>query len=243
MRIVYGINPVREVLKTDPRRVEKIYHSTDKGLVKDLVTKAGKSRIKSELIDRGDLAKLAGSEYHQGVMVQIKGEFKYLVLEDIINKESDTFKLILILDNIQDPQNLGSLIRASVGAGVTGIIIPKDRSVDVTPAVSKASAGATEYVSIAKVPNIASAIREIKKANIWVAGLDGKGGRSIYKEDLKRDLAVVVGSEGDGIRRLVKEECDFLINIPMSNSFESLNAAQAGVVALFEAKRQFSLKD
>ncbi len=241
MRIVYGINPVREVLKTDPRRVEKIFYSSEKGLVADLVTKAAKSRIKSELVDRGELAKLASTDYHQGVMVQIKGEFRYVVLEDIIQKPADPFKLILILDNLQDPQNFGSLIRASVGAGVSGIIIPKDRSVEVTPAVSKASAGATEYMDIAKVSNISSAIRDIKKANIWVAGLDGKGGRSIYKEDLKRDLAIVVGSESDGIRRLVKEECDFLVNIPMENSFDSLNAAQAGVVALFEAKRQFSL--
>lgn len=241
MRIVYGINPVREVLKTDPRRVEKILYSTEKGLVAELVKMAAKHRIKAELIDRGDLAKLATSEYHQGVMVQIKGEFRYIAMEDIIEKDAEPFKLILILDSLQDPQNLGSLIRASVGAGVSGIIIPKDRSVDVTPSVTKASAGATEYMDIAKVSNIASAIRDLKKANIWVAGLDGSSGRSIYKEDLKRDLALVIGNEGDGIRRLVKEECDFLVKIPMDNNFESLNAAQAGVVALFEARRQFSL--
>ena len=244
MRIVYGINPAREVLKTNARGIEKVLYTLPKtspnSAAADIVKEAKGRGVKTIETDRKELDKVSDSPQHQGVVLLVRQDYEYKVFEDIVDNEGTPHKLIVLLDGITDPQNFGSIIRASVCAGATGIMIPKDRSVAVTPVVTKASAGATEHIDIAKVTNIASAIRDLKDANIWVGGLAGGEGEDIFKSDLKRDLAIVVGSEGDGMRRLVKEECDFLLSIPMSGGFDSLNASQAAVVALFEARRQSS---
>lgn len=145
---------------------------------------------------------------------------------------------MLILDSIEDPQNLGSLIRTANSAGVHGVIIPKDRASSVTPTVVKTSAGATEHTMISQVTNIAQTIEMLKKQGIWVIGIEGDAKQSIYKTDFNIDVAIVIGGEGKGIRRLVKEKCDFLASIPMNGQVSSLNAGVAGAIAMFEVLRQ-----
>jgi 23S rRNA (guanosine2251-2'-O)-methyltransferase len=139
---------------------------------------------------------------------------------------------------VQDPHNLGSLVRAATVAGAHGVIIPKHRASQVTPAVTKASAGATAHIPIAQVTNIARALEALKEEGVWVYGLEAGAKAGIYSADLTIDAALVVGSEASGVRRLVRERCDFLVSIPMAGSLDSLNAAQAGTVAMFELKRR-----
>ncbi|MBI3753814.1 MAG: 23S rRNA (guanosine(2251)-2'-O)-methyltransferase RlmB, partial [Deltaproteobacteria bacterium] len=178
--------------------------------------------------------------HHQGV-VGILAEFKYADIEDILErwKSSEAKAIILILDCIQDPQNLGSLIRTANAAGVHGVIIPKDRAAEVTPAVVKASAGAVEHTLVCRVTNIADTIDKLKDAGVWIIGIEADGKEDIYSFDMNNiDMAVVIGSEGKGIRRLVKERCDVCLSIPMKGGISSLNASVAGGIALFEVLRR-----
>jgi 23S rRNA (guanosine2251-2'-O)-methyltransferase len=153
-------------------------------------------------------------------------------------QKSMSLAFFLVLDSIQDPQNMGSLVRTAHAAGVHGVIVPKDRQSSVTATVVKASAGATEHIPIARVTNLAQTLERLKKENVWVLAVETGCKEDIFTSELKRDLAIVIGSEGKGIRRLVRERCDFCVTIPMAGKVNSLNAAQAGAVALFEARRQ-----
>ncbi len=241
MRIIYGINPVKEALKTSPESIEKILISEERAAgVGEIIKAAQAKNIEVRRLPQKELAGLAGTPKHQGVAASIIGEFRYKDIEDLIGSWRLTNEpaFFLILDSIQDPQNLGSLIRAAVAAGVHGIIIPKDRACEVTPTVVKASAGATEHMLIAREVNLTRAIERLKVEGVWAAAIEAGCAGEIYKTDLDRDLAIVVGSEGRGIRRLVRESCDFCISIPMSGKLNSLNAAQAGAIAIFEARRQ-----
>jgi 23S rRNA (guanosine2251-2'-O)-methyltransferase len=246
--IIYGINPVSEVLKSRPGGIEKIVVAVRGGrggaggggasgvLVKD----ARRLKVTVETVERGELDRLAGTTKHQGVAAVMKGEFRYSDIEDVLGawKERGGQALFLILDSIEDPQNLGSLIRAAAAAGANGVVIPKDRAARVTPAVVKVSAGAVEYVPIVLVTNLAKAIETLKGEGVWVVGVEADATEDIFNADLNRDLALVIGSEGGGITRLVRQRCDFTVSIPMAGGVNSLNAAQAGVVSLFEARRQ-----
>lgn len=238
-RIVYGINPVREALKGGGR-LEKIYASGGKGDAERLLREAERSGVALEKASRETLERMAGTTKHQGVVAVLGGEFPYLDIEDLVAawKESGAPAFFLILDSVQDPQNLGSLVRAAHSAGVHGVILPKDRAAGITPVVVKASAGATEHTRIARVTNIAAAIDRLKKDGVWVADLEADGKDDIFGACLSGDLAIVVGGEGGGTRRLVREKCDFVVSIPLAGSVNSLSAAQAGAVALFEAVRQ-----
>lgn len=246
MRIVYGVNPVMEALKASPSKIEKVLISETR------VDKAASSIIKAasdkgvEVRKAGDeeLSRLANTDRHQGIVALLYGEFSYVELDDLIKvwKKKGGSAFFLILDSIQDPQNLGSLIRTANAAGVHGIVIPKDRAAEVTATVVKASAGATEHMPIAREVNITRAIERLKEEGVWIAGIEAGCKDTIYSTDLDRDLAIVVGSEGKGIRRLVRENCDFCLSIPMAGDINSLNAAQAGAVAMFEALRQRSVK-
>ena len=145
---------------------------------------------------------------------------------------------MLVLDCVQDPQNTGALIRSAVCCGVQAVIFPKNRAAGLTAAVAKASAGAIEHISLCRVVNIAATLDELRRKNIWVAGTVPQDGQSIYDFDLNIDLALVIGGEGPGMRRLVREKCDVLLSVPMQSDFESLNASTAGAVVMFEALRQ-----
>jgi len=242
MRIIYGINPVAEALKAKAPDVEAIAVSdarSDKQLGE--LTKAARAAgVRVETRKARALDEVAGTASHQGVVAFMRSAYAYRNLDELINrwKKSGKHAFILILDSIQDPQNLGALVRSAVAAGVHGIIIPKDRAVEVTPAAVKASAGATEHAWIVRVTNITAAIAQLKQEGVWVAGLSADGAQGLFDADFKGDIAVVVGAEGAGMRRLVSEACDFRLSIPMASDFDSLNASTAGAIALFEVVRQ-----
>lgn len=240
-RIIYGINPVKEALASHPQDFkEVIIYSGKTGIeVEAVKALAGKNRIRFRSGDKQEFLRLARNENHQGIVAVLK-EFRYAALEALIEKwkASKSKAFILILDCIEDPQNLGSLIRTANSVGIHGVIIPKDRASGITPVVVKASAGATEHTMISQVTNIAQTIDALKKEGIWVIGIERDAKQGIYKTDFNIDIAIVIGSEGKGIRRLVKEKCDFLVSVPMKGQVSSLNAAVAGAVAMFEALRQ-----
>ena len=241
-RLIYGINPVMEALKATDLSIKELLISSKRSGeaiddIKDLAKECG---VKVRLLSKDELENMAGTRNHQGVVIVCKEGFPYRHIEELLSiwKKSDARAFFLILDSIEDPQNMGTLIRSASAAGVQGVIIPKDRSAEITPAVEKASAGATIKTPIAKVTNISNAIRLLKEAGVWVVGIEAEGKTNIYSAPFDGELAIVVGSEGAGIRRLVKRECDLLASIPMRGELNSLNAAQAGTVALFEAVRQ-----
>jgi len=242
-RIVYGINPVREVLTARPDQFEVIYYSSkEKSKLTNLLNSCKKSRIKTSPYDQGQLDKIAGTDNHQGIVAVIS-DFQYSDLYDILDKwkRSGDKAFILILDGIQDPHNFGAIIRSAEAAGVHGIIIPTDRAVSVTSTVEKVSTGAVEHVKIAKVTNIARTLEDLKKEGIWVVGAEGGSKTSLYEADLKVDLAIVLGSEGKGVRPNVQKKCDFMINIPMKGKINSLNVSVSSAIILYETIRQRSL--
>jgi len=242
MRVIYGINPVKEAIKGNPDRLNCIYVSSarhDKQ-IEAIIEGARANGVEVKKTPIEEIDRVTGPVNHQGLYALLKDPFRYRELDELraVWKASGRPALFLILDSIQDPQNLGSLIRAADAAGVQGVIIPKDRACEITPAVVKASAGATEHVPVAREVNISNAIASLKEAGVWVAAVEADCKESLYKADLKGDIAFVIGSEGKGIRRLVRERCDFCVSIPSSGKLNSLNAAQAGAIALFEAVRQ-----
>jgi 23S rRNA (guanosine2251-2'-O)-methyltransferase len=174
------------------------------------------------------------------VVAVVVGKYSYTLLEELIEAWQATGEpaFFVILDSIQDPQNLGSLIRGADCAGAHGIIITKDRSAKVTPAVAKASAGATAHVAVTRVTNLTRAIELLKEAGVWVTALEAGEGSTLYDIDLTSNTAIVLGSEGAGVRRLVKERCDHVVSLPIAGGVNSLSAAQAGVVSMFEVMRQ-----
>lgn len=241
MRIIYGINPVKEALKARPQAIEGIKVAADwkGGEIEKITSEAQRLGVKIELLSKALLNRLAGTTKHQGIIAELK-PYRYVNLEAILKawRVSKEKALILILDSIQDPQNLGSLIRTAYCAGVHGAIIPKDRSASITPSVVKASAGATEYALISRVTNLNQTIERLKTQGIWVVGTASEAEKTIYDCDLDIDMAVVIGSEGKGIRPLIKRACDFIVSIPMKGRVLSLNASVAGGIVLYECLRR-----
>ena len=237
---IEGRNPVMEALKSG-REIDKILiaKGTEGGSLIKILGKAKDKGIPIQYVERQKINGMSESNAHQGIIALVAA-YKYVHFEDIIedanNKGKDPF--ILILDEIMDPHNLGSIIRTADAVGVDGVIIPKRRSVGLTAAVAKSSAGAIEYVSVAKVSNIAQTMDKIKKKGIWIAGADADGVKEHYNTDLKGPLALVIGNEGEGISRLIKEKCDFLVRLPMVGRVSSLNASVAAAVLMYEVFRQ-----
>lgn len=241
VQVIYGIHPVEEALKSSHVQIEKILVGTrtPNPPLQSILHLANKMKIPVTLTTRESLEGMTKGGVHQNVVCLIK-ETPYADLGEILSawKKEGTKSLFLILDGIQDPQNFGSLIRTASGCGVHGIIIPKDRSVGITSAVVKASAGAAAHVPIARVVNIAVTIDLLKKEGIWVYGASGEAKDLIYQLDLDTDLAVVIGAEGRGIRPLVKKKCDRLFSIPMKGPLSSFNASVSGGMILYEVMRQ-----
>ena len=232
---VFGKNTCLEILKTK-QKINKIY--LQKSLDENFKNEVLSFGLKVNYCEKDFLNKLTNFKNHQGIVLEIE-DFKYCELEEILkeHKEKNTNAFILILDNLEDPQNLGSIIRSSVCSGVDGIIIPKNRSVSVNETVYRVSVGALNHIKICQVTNINEAIKKIKKENIFVFGLEA-GEKLIYDCDLAYNSALVVGSEGKGISKLTKSLCDEIVSIPMENKINSLNASVACSVALFEVVRQ-----
>lgn len=243
--LLEGRNPVLEALKSG-RSINKILISKGdrEGSILQIIALAKENRVVMQDVDRSRLDKLSQTQVHQGVIAYVSAK-EYVEVEDILDiaaaKNEPPF--IIILDGIADPHNLGSILRTSDVVGVHGVIIPKRRAVGLTPAVSKSSAGAIEYVPVARVGNIAHTIEYLKKKNIWVVGTDSTGEDTFYKRDLTGAIALVIGSEGQGIGRLVKEKCDFVVKIPMKGNIASLNASVAGAIVMYDVLRQRSAKE
>lgn len=232
---VFGKNTCLEILKSNTK-IEKIY--LQKNVEEYLKNEVIKKHTNPFYVEKDFLNKLTNFKNHQGIVMEIE-DFKYSSLEEIlsIHKEKNTNAFILILDNIEDPQNLGSLIRTSACAGVDGIIIPKNRSAKINETVYKISVGAINYVKICEVTNINETIKKLKKENIFVYGLEA-GEKTIYDADLTYNIALVVGSEGKGVSRLTKSLCDETLSLPLYSKINSLNASVAGAISLYEVVRQ-----
>jgi 23S rRNA (guanosine2251-2'-O)-methyltransferase len=234
---IYGRNPVYETLRARRRDVFRLQVAEgvqDKGRLTEILDFATKRKIPVERVPRPRLDRL--SESHQGVALEASA-YPYVGIEDILEeaKARNELLYVLILDTLQNPQNLGTLIRTAEAVGVHGVLIPTHRAAEITPAVVSASAGASEHMLVAQV-NLAKAIIELKEAGAWVVGLDeSPQSKDPSEVRLGGALAVVVGSEGEGIRPLVRQSCDFLLRLPMQGKIESLNAAVAGSVVLYLA--------
>ena len=240
-QIIYGINPVLEALKADRPWLNKIIiaegrHGTPLKSIQQLARNKG---VPVQVRVKQVLTKLAGRENHQGVVGLLAG-FPYATFEDLlrVSRSKPGRVCILILDGIEDPQNLGSLIRTAEACGVTGVILPKDRAAGVTPAVVKASAGAAVHTPVVRVTNLINALEELKKEGFWIVGADSGAEKPLYDMRFDMNVGLVIGGEGRGIRPLVLGKCDFVISIPMKGKISSLNAAVAGAVILFEIMRQ-----
>ncbi len=240
-QIIYGIHPVIEALKSPHLQIEKILIGTRTlhFALQSIIDLANELKIPVTFTEREALERMAKGGVHQNVVGILK-ETPYADLKEVLSnwKRIGNKALLLILDGIQDPQNFGSLIRSALGCGVHGIIIPKDRSVGITPVVVKASAGAAAHLPVARVVNVVAAIETLKKEGIWVYGAAGEAKDPLYELDLDIDLAVVIGGEGKGIRPLVKKKCDRLFSIPMKGPVSSFNASVSGGIILYEAMRQ-----
>ena len=240
MRTIEGRNPVVEAMKADAKIQRIIIQEGIKGkTVDELVGMAKSKGIKIETASKVALNDMAETESHQGFIAYAE-DYKYYEIDDILEyaRSKGEAPFVVILDEIQDPHNFGSIIRTANAAGVHGIIIPKHRAAGVTSVVSKTSAGAVEHTRVAQVTNIARAIEELQEAGVWIMGGALEGDQTLYQANLKGPLGIIVGSEGEGIRRLVKEKCDFLVQIPMYGQIESLNASVAAGVMIYEAVRQ-----
>jgi 23S rRNA (guanosine2251-2'-O)-methyltransferase len=243
---IYGRNAVYECLRAKRREVFKLLvaeGAQEKGVLAQSLQLAASSgkRTPIQRVPRAQLDRV--SEGHQGVVAEVSG-YPYASLDDIVNRLPRPFThapLFLVLDCVQDPQNLGTLLRTAEAVGVESVVIARDRAAEITPAVVNVSSGATEHLQIAQVTNIARALQMLKKSDVWIIGLDASpapGAQDYATVDLRGPLAIVVGSEGQGIRRLVRETCDILVKLPMRGAVSSLNAAVAGSIVLYETLRQ-----
>ncbi|MBN1954222.1 MAG: 23S rRNA (guanosine(2251)-2'-O)-methyltransferase RlmB [Anaerolineae bacterium] len=239
---LYGRNIVYESLRAGRRSFHCLRIADgvqqEQGIVADIISLAQNLHLPVERVPRGELERMDVN--HQGVLLEA-GPYPYSDVDDILRAASRKGEppLLLLLDLLQDPQNVGSLLRTAEAVGVHGIVIQQRRAVDITPAVVRASAGAAEHLCVAQVVNLSRAIAALKGQDVWIAGVEAAPGAQRYDQvDLSGPLALVVGSEGQGLRRLVRERCDFLLQLPMQGQVASLNAAVAGSIVLYEAWRQ-----
>ena len=242
---LYGVNPVREALRAGRRAASRLFLAEGLrpwGPVQEILALARERSCGVERQSRQALFRLAGTREHQGVVLHV-GPYPYVDLAEIVAAAhaAGPAALVLLLDRLQDPQNVGTLLRTAEAVGVQGVILPEHEAVGITPAVVKASAGASEHLPVARVPNLVRAIESLRAAGLWVWGLEKDAQALLYTSvDWKGPLAIVVGSEGEGLRRLVRERCDGLVRLPMRGQVGSLNVAVAGSIALYHAWRQRS---
>ncbi|MBQ7355116.1 MAG: 23S rRNA (guanosine(2251)-2'-O)-methyltransferase RlmB [Clostridia bacterium] len=236
--VIYGRNAVLEALKAE-KTLDKLFVQPGEreGSITLIVARAKEAGIPVVQVAREKLDSLSGGGVHQGVVALAAG-VEYCSVDDLLQiaEEKGESPFLVIADGVEDPHNLGAIIRCAEGAGVHGLIISKRHSAPVTPVVVKSSAGAIQHLPIAKVVNIASTIDELKKKGVWIYGAEAEG-VSLYESDLSGAAAFVVGSEGNGISRLVKEKCDFLLSIPMYGKVNSFNVSCATAVVLCQAAR------
>ncbi len=228
--IIYGSRPVVEALKSGRRRVFEVFDAVGDKAVAEATDVRG---IKVKRVSRQRVDELALDAVHQGVVARVES-YPYAGLEEILSSPEP---LVIVLDGVTDPRNLGAVLRAAEGAGVSGVVVPKDRAAGVTAVAVKASAGASEHVCVARETNLKRAIEKMKEAGLWVYAAEAGG--TIYTEpDLAGPVGLVFGSEGRGVRRLVREACDGTVSIPMLGNVGSLNVSVASAILLYEVRRQ-----
>jgi len=239
MHYIYGINSVTEALKARGRTFEWVGMAKERHDIRlqRLIEDCRKLGIPVRFLQRTELDQMAANAAHQGV-VAVTSAKQYNDLNDVIDAKRGQYSLIVVLDGVEDPHNLGAILRTADAAGANGIVIPERRSASVTGTVTKASAGASEHMPIAKVTNIARTIEELKDKNVWTVGLDERGPQTYDELDYNMDCALVLGGEGKGLHELVKKKCDFVVSIPMLGKVPSLNVSVAGAVVLYEIVRQ-----
>ncbi len=236
---IEGRNPVMEAIKSG-REIEKIMiaKGDKQGSINKIIGMAKDYKINIQYVEKKVIDRQSETKANQGVIAFVS-EYKYYELEEVVLKinRTDEDMFFIILDGIEDPHNLGAILRTADAVGVHGIIIPKNRAVGITGVVAKASAGAVEHVPIIKVTNLVSTIKTLKDIGVWVAACD-MDGEVYYKQNMQGKIALVIGSEGKGISRLVKENCDFNVSLPMKGKITSLNASNAAAVLLYEIQKQ-----
>lgn len=241
---IEGRRPVLEALKSG-RTITELFVASGaqtSGALAEIVTVAERRSIPIRHVPRKELESRSQTRNPQGVIAFASG-FRYASVADLLAhaRSSGEPPLLVALDGVTDPQNLGALARSAEAAGAHGLVVPQRRSAGVTPAAEKAAAGALEHISVAQVTNLTRTLDELKKENVWIVALDASGGRTIYELDVATEgVCLVVGGEGSGVSRLVREHADVIAHIPMTGRIESLNASAAGAVALFEIRRRRS---
>lgn len=237
--IIYGRNGVLEALKAGTPINRILYSGDPKGSMSAIMAKAKEAHVLVSEVSKNKLTEITGTESHQGVAAYVAPK-AYASVDDILQRAADRGEnpFVIVLDEIQDPHNLGAIIRTADAVGAHGVIIPKRRSVQLTGVVSKASAGAVEHVPVARVTNIPATLKLLKEAGLWIYGTDLEGDTPFYGTDLKGPMALIIGSEGFGMGRLTKEQCDFILTIPMVGQVSSLNASVAAGVVMYEIFKQ-----
>jgi 23S rRNA (guanosine2251-2'-O)-methyltransferase len=240
MEVLYGLHPVEEAIRSGSRQLDHVSVARERrdDRLERLIELCRTAGVRVSLEPRDQLTRLARTDAHQGVLAVVR-ERKFLGIEDLlVPKETGEHKFFLALDGVEDPHNLGALLRTADGAGVDGVILPERRSAPVTATVAKTSAGASEHVRIARVTNLVRTLEQMKQKHVWVIGLDERGTPDYMDFDFKTDCVLVLGREGAGLHDLVKKTCDHLLRIPMAGQLSSLNVSVAGAIVMYEAMRQ-----
>jgi 23S rRNA (guanosine2251-2'-O)-methyltransferase len=241
MEVLYGLHPVEEALKAGKRRFDHVLVARERldDRLERLVNLCRQAGVRVRQEAREQLTVMAKTEGHQGVVAMVRPQ-EILTLEDLFEPSSSipAARLLLALDGVEDPQNLGALLRVADGAGVDGVVLTERRSAPLSPVAVKASAGAAEHLRIARVVNLVRALEDLKRRNLWIIGLDERGTADYDQFDLTGDCVLVLGREGAGLHDLVRRTCDHLLRIPMAGGVSSLNVSAAGAVVLYEAFRQ-----
>ena len=244
MEILYGVHPVEEALRAGRRRFDHVLVARERqdARLEKLVAECRQAGVRVRSENREHLTQLAGTAGHQGVVAVVKPQ-ELLAIEDLFEAPRSGAaerhaRLVLALDGVEDPQNLGALLRVADGAGVDGVVLTERRSAPLSPVAVKASAGATEHLRIARVVNLVRALEDLKRQNLWIIGLDERGTSDYDSFDFTGDCVLVLGREGAGLHELVRKTCDHLLRIPMAGGVSSLNVSAAGAVVLYEAFRQ-----
>jgi 23S rRNA (guanosine2251-2'-O)-methyltransferase len=239
MNVIFGINAVAEALKARGRTFEWVGVANERNdlRLQRLIQECRQSSVPVRFLPRVEIDRMAGSGSHQGV-VAVTSSKQYSDLDDVISAKRGEYSLVVVLDGVEDPHNLGAIIRTADAAAADGVVIPERRAAGITGTVAKSSAGASEHLPVAKVTNIARTLEDLKAKGLWIVGLDERGKQGYDEVDYKMDCAIALGAEGKGLHDLVAKKCDFLVSIPMLGKVPSLNVSVAAGVVLYEIVRQ-----
>ncbi len=235
--VIYGVHPVLETIRAGKRPVHEVYLARGPSIPSDLKDGLSDSALSVSRVSADQMRSLTGTLRHQGVAARV-GPFPYVDLENLLEESVHGTGPVVVLDEVQDPANIGSILRSAECLGAQGVILTKDRAAPISPLAEKASAGASAHVAVARVVNLARTIGQLKEIGFWIYAADSGRGESCYSVDLSGKIALVLGSEGKGLRRLVRETCDLSVSIPTVGSIQSLNVAQAAAVLLAECLRR-----